>query len=320
MTLQPRHDRFFRRHFSDPHVARVFFKENLPQHVLDRLKPNHEPVLLSESYIDPDYNEFRADIVYQLALKTETEAPVLIALLEHKSYEDKFVGLQLLRYMLNIWSDWREKHGLPLPIVLPCLIVHGKERWRTESSFAALFGPSASAFAEQIPNFFWKTKDVGALADSELSEDPSLRALFLCLKYFFRPDLNEHLVDIVVCASGRGPDFTISLLRYILHGQSTITEEGLDRALQHTRPHDAEKIMSSLPQKWYDEGEERGIKRGIEQGIERGETQFFQRLLLSKFGPLPDWVEQRLQQTDKDTLERWGTQLLTAKSLEDVFL
>lgn len=44
-----------------------------------------------------------------------------------------------------------------------------------------------------------------------------------------------------------------------------------------------------------------------------------QRMLTRRFGPLPGWVQQRLQHATPDELETWLDRVLDASCLEDVF-
>ena len=43
------------------------------------------------------------------------------------------------------------------------------------------------------------------------------------------------------------------------------------------------------------------------------------RLLTRRFGPLPAWAEQRLEQASRQELEGWAERVLEAPQLEDVF-
>ncbi|WP_281168731.1 hypothetical protein [Tepidiphilus margaritifer] len=42
-------------------------------------------------------------------------------------------------------------------------------------------------------------------------------------------------------------------------------------------------------------------------------------MLARRFGPLPEWVQQRLQDATPDALETWLDRVLDAQRLEDVF-
>jgi hypothetical protein len=60
-------------------------------------------------------------------------------------------------------------------------------------------------------------------------------------------------------------------------------------------------------------------RMGIEKGLQQGEATLLRRLLTRRFGPLPEWVEQRLTQSGQADLERWADRVLDAPTLADVF-
>ncbi|MCP4699163.1 MAG: DUF4351 domain-containing protein, partial [Gammaproteobacteria bacterium] len=66
-------------------------------------------------------------------------------------------------------------------------------------------------------------------------------------------------------------------------------------------------------------GMQRGEQRGEQRGMQRGEQLLLRRLLIRRFGPLPSWVEQRLETADCAQLEDWGERLLDTGSLETFF-
>ena len=62
-----------------------------------------------------------------------------------------------------------------------------------------------------------------------------------------------------------------------------------------------------------------GIEKGLQQGIQQGEVIVLKRQLTRRFGPLPEWAEQRLEQASLQELEGWAERVLEAPRLEDVF-
>ena len=56
-----------------------------------------------------------------------------------------------------------------------------------------------------------------------------------------------------------------------------------------------------------------------QEGRQEGESKFLQRLLTKRFGPLPKWVIERLQQAGIEQLELWGDRVLDARTLANVF-
>ena len=80
---------------------------------------------------------------------------------------------------------------------------------------------------------------------------------------------------------------------------------GLDTELKQTR--------------FYQEVFAEGRIEGRVEGEARGEARLLRKLLMRRFGSLPDWVELRLTETEPAQLETWGERVLEAQSLEDVF-
>ncbi len=62
-----------------------------------------------------------------------------------------------------------------------------------------------------------------------------------------------------------------------------------------------------------------GIQKGIEQGMLKGESKLLTKLLTQRFGLLPAWSLQKIEQASSEELEQWGMTLLDADTLEDVF-
>jgi hypothetical protein len=67
-------------------------------------------------------------------------------------------------------------------------------------------------------------------------------------------------------------------------------------------------------------GIEKGLQQGLQQGIQQGEVIVLRRQLTRRFGPLPEWAEQRLEQASPQDLEGWADRVLEAQRLEDIFV
>lgn len=61
------------------------------------------------------------------------------------------------------------------------------------------------------------------------------------------------------------------------------------------------------------------MQQGIKRGVHQGEVKVLRRLLTSRFGPLPSWVDPRLEQGGENELEIWAERVLASEKLEDVF-
>lgn len=63
---------------------------------------------------------------------------------------------------------------------------------------------------------------------------------------------------------------------------------------------------------------EEGLQIGLEKGRQEGRQEALQNLVQIKFGELPDWALQRLQQATQKQIEDWTAAILTAESLEQM--
>ena len=62
-----------------------------------------------------------------------------------------------------------------------------------------------------------------------------------------------------------------------------------------------------------------GREEGRQEGRREGEAIALIKVLQSKFGPLPDWAKQKINQAEAALIDQWLTKQLIAETLEDVF-
>jgi hypothetical protein len=55
------------------------------------------------------------------------------------------------------------------------------------------------------------------------------------------------------------------------------------------------------------------------ESAQQGEIKLLRRQLARRFGPLPSWADERLEQASEAELEGWADRVLECRSLEDVF-
>lgn len=68
-----------------------------------------------------------------------------------------------------------------------------------------------------------------------------------------------------------------------------------------------------------EQGLEQGLKKGKLEGKLEGEATILQRLLIKKFGPLPEETQCRLSTATLDQLDLWAERLLDAPTLSAIF-
>jgi flagellar biosynthesis/type III secretory pathway protein FliH len=62
-----------------------------------------------------------------------------------------------------------------------------------------------------------------------------------------------------------------------------------------------------------------GKLEGLHEGRQEGESEMLSRLLLRRFGELPQWVQERVKTASRSDIESWFDCAMEAKTLRDVF-
>ncbi len=62
----------------------------------------------------------------------------------------------------------------------------------------------------------------------------------------------------------------------------------------------------------------REYKRGSKDGIQQGELRILRKQMERRFGPIPEWVEERIAGESAEDLEALSVRLLDARSLEEL--
>ncbi|WP_295384465.1 DUF4351 domain-containing protein [uncultured Thiodictyon sp.] len=78
-------------------------------------------------------------------------------------------------------------------------------------------------------------------------------------------------------------------------------------------------MLAERVKTWTQEWKEQGLQKALQQELQKGEAKLLHRQLTRRFGPLPSWTEQRLEQTGEAELKTWADRVLECRSLEDVF-
>jgi len=102
----------------------------------------------------------------------------------------------------------------------------------------------------------------------------------------------------------------LQLLSYISAVVPDLAPEKVSESLERALP-ERTNIMSTLAEKWLEEGELKGK--------EKGRRELLKRQICLKFGSLTKAVEERLDQAENTELDLFAERVLTATTLEQVF-
>src|SRR5699024_7468579 len=206
--------------------------------------------------------------MFRVTVEGEEEAYIAL-LLEHKSYLDKLTTFQVAKYMIDFWSMIIENGGKELPLIVPIVVYHGKERWNYKTDMRDLvrnYETLPTSFKERLPVFKHDLINIQDQGEEDIkSYEPMTRIVVRSFKYIFYDveQLMESFLSSLDELSERATDEeiqkTVDLLLLYYHAASRdFKEEELIRKIQDLDGK-GEQIMTILQER-----ERRGLERGRE--------------------------------------------------------
>jgi len=289
------HDNFFKKVFSDIANVRTFLEIALPEELRQQLDLAGLE-LDTTSYVSEEYKASLSDLVVKCSTKARQKPVDVYLLFEHKSYPDKKIFIQLLRYMSLAWQK-NSAEGRPLRAIIPLVFYHGKGRWKIPTQFVEQFevGKELWRFLLNFEYILfdanqWDWQEPGS---QTLKENVFLLSAMLLMKGAYRQDV-ETIRQVVRLWNKMGliekKEQVNFLLIYIAETQDVPVKQ-LVKILEESELK-GEDIMPTLAQRWRQEGKQEGIREGIEKGIEKGRKEAYIldkqdvliMLLLTRFG------------------------------------
>jgi len=166
------HDKYVKFNLSIKSNAVEFFTSYFPNEIL-KLTDFDTLEISKNSFVDKELKEYFSDILYTVNIAGSNS--YIYILFEHKSYNDSLTIIQTLKYIINIWelhlkqNKVKSKYKIrKLPIVLPVLLYHGKEKFSSGKQLIDNMEGPIKELAQFIPNFELLLYDLSDYSDDEL--------------------------------------------------------------------------------------------------------------------------------------------------------
>ena len=315
------HDAFIKVLLSDPNRLLSLLLDQLPGEITE-LFGESPPVIVESNFFGDDLRKSLADLLVKVEM-TSGEPGFFYVLVEHKSYQDPAVVLQMMGYSAHTWRNFIRKGKKPakrttraraLPKIIPFLIYSGSEPWKGPTGLSDMMAPGAPELNFQN-GFDLVLRQWAQMSPEELSRDPVLRVgqITLTGRWLAHQDeIEEALVD--------DPDLQVQFGAYISNtGEGAELEKYLAGAKAKKRKGVMGVIMEQLRAEGEAKGRIEGVAEGEVRGIAKGEAKSLTRLLEHRFGPLPAAVKTRVGGANLSQLDAWIDRVLDAKSLDSVF-
>jgi len=330
------HAMFFEKVFSRTDVVSDLIRYYLPPKTVEKLNLSTiQPV--NKSFVSNALKVIESDLLFNVM--TKTGDPILIyLLLEHKSFVDRWVMLQLLAYIVKICEDQHEQNkqkraetrkqnleqnkpeneGVEteyLNPVIPVVLYHGKSHWNVKNDFFALFNKGRT-YSKYLPNYKYELINTADFTDDDFKGGVILRVSLMAMKHFFMDDFDTKVPELLNLLADliKQKDSEIGFLEVLLRYLSTnrnYDSNWLKTTFKKTFKDKGEKIMNTIADLWIERGEKIGEKIGIKKVVARQMSKKF-NMGLNRITP-------RLNPLPSDAIMELGEHLLSMNTFEEAY-
>ncbi|OLS03284.1 Rpn family recombination-promoting nuclease/putative transposase [Tissierella creatinophila] len=335
--LNQPHDKYFRSTFGEIDFTKDFLTNYLPEELVKMIDMN---TLTSQptSYISKDFKEQFTDLLFRVDIM-EKEAYIYF-LFEHKSYRDRMVIFQVLKYMIAVWEakiqdglDRRKNDriidtgDIEIPLVIPLVVYHDKYRWnikRTLGEMIANYSDLPDSIKKYVPDFEYMLTDLSFSDEGEgLSEDHAIVIRTLNqARYASKDEILDIFTEaITVFTNNKDEDmvdyYIIESMTYILTVREDISAEELFEVAGQISKKGGELVMTAA-EKLRKEGIKEGIELGEQKGELKGIRKAIKRVLLRRFKTSNLEIDKSLERIEnKILLEDMLDEAVLVESLDE---
>ena len=285
MDIHNPHDSYFKLLFGELEQVSSYIKNYLPKEVSNKVDTTSLE-LINKSFVDDKLKQYHSDIIYKCKLSGKDA--YLYFLFEHKSSPDKYISLQLLKYILHLWVQEQCETTLDkLPIIVPLVFYHGTKPWNVGLKLSDLIDSEDNELLKYVPDFEYILTDLHNYEPEEIPHDLKLFYGFIFMKYIHDKWSNfelafsnagKFLKDLI--ASPGGLEFLKMCLIYLSTRECNFKEVNkiLVENLSYKGDEIAMTLAETLKKEGREEGREQGRVEGREVGREEGEAKAKKRV------------------------------------------
>ncbi|ACG58287.1 conserved hypothetical protein [Hydrogenobaculum sp. Y04AAS1] len=306
MDIQP-HDSFFKQIFSDPKRVKLL----LDIFAKDVAKSINSISLVNTEKFSSKFQKFMLDLLFSCKVKDQ-DAYIRIVL-EHKSYLDKELPVQLSYYNSAIWEE-AIKGKEYYPPIINIVFYHGKGEWNIPTSLPVLEDQNLEKYVSKL-NYI--LIDLNQISDediiSETYQDLCAQWAMLAMKHIFDSikgfiKVLELIADYIKTHDYIEKSHCIFIvLDYIVSVKDN--PEEVESILKELTGGD-KKVMT-LTEKW--------MMEGLQKGLIKAKKDDVKSAILIKFGVLPKELEEKIETTDDiKVLDEMFKKVILASKIEEI--
>ena len=290
--LKQPHDKYFKAIFGKLDFTKEFLADYLPVELLNIMDMSTIEAQ-KDTYLDKDLREQFSDLLFRVQINNKDS--YIYLLFEHKSYRDKRVIFQVLRYMLEIWEskielevakpsqegEMRADGNVEIPIILPLVIYHDKSRWTVKRTLGELI-PNYEALPKGLkkymPNFEYLLVDLSQWPEETVKSSSNYMIWLKVLsqtRHATSSQIRELFFEIMQLAHRLKEKDSVTYylsetIRYILSIREDINEVEMKIIAERISTEGGGLVMSVA---------ERLMQEGVEKGIEKERIRMAKNLM-----------------------------------------
>ena len=276
------HDKFFKETLGMRENARSFVENYLPVEIRELIDIDSLEIE-KDSFVTQELQDYYSDLLYKV--KFGSYDGYIYILFEHKSYNEKWIGLQLLEYILQIWKV-KKSDGEKLPIIVPLVLHHGKTTWKIGVKLSDLLEYQPPELMKYVPDFEYLLYDLTNYQDQDVQGIEKLKVALYLMKYIWSADIVERLEKILSLLQGMPQsemEFLVTITMYVLYTTEIPVSQLVEIVEKNVSRRGGEMIMTTA-EKLIEKGIRKGEEIGIKKGIRTGKLEGIEALLEVKFG------------------------------------
>ena len=323
------HDKFFQIVFQLRSLVIAFLKHVLPPKIVEQV--DLDALIIERRHqINSLFKEVILDFLYRVPIRGRDAFVDFFIVLEHKSADSFWAILQVWFYAVAVFQseyyktkeEGRLNANYRLPPVIAIIFYSGETKFKgfleVRDAITMLDG-----YEEFAPSMKAILYDLNKLHYDEIANDeqvPELRFVLTIMKAVFDKNVVKKTKETIAEYKKFTNDpIKLRIMRtvavYLYQNAKVLRKRGeSDIFLSIFKNYVGGQEMSVMVDQWLKEG----IARGEAKGAAEGKADTIVLLLNSKFGFIPEEVENRINQiTDIDRLNLLAKAILHCQSLED---
>jgi predicted transposase/invertase (TIGR01784 family) len=262
-----------------------------------------------ESFVTEDLRKRLSDVVYSVSLKQDNVAAgntdstnkninniehnkaYVYVLIEHQSSSDYWISFRLWQYMLLLCERHKDntKEKSKLPLICPIVVYANDKPYNAPRSLWELFEDTKTAKALMSDEYL--LVDLQKQSDDEIVNKKHLGMMEYMLKHIKARDilnlwqtLLERFKSSIEIDKTNGYIYIKWLLWYSDAKISEDKQVKLARIIaKHLNKADQEGLMSTIADKYIDEGVQKGMVQGMQIGEAKGKYEVAKNMLSNNY-------------------------------------